>query len=69
MSGRRCPGHASGDVEIVAPPMADHVPGHEFGVCPGEYGPREQILADAEWRADVAESARIIAAERARRTG
>ena len=63
------PGHTSGDVEIVDPPLAEHVPGHRFGVCPGEYGPREQIMADARWRAGVAESARIIAAERTRRTG
>ena len=63
------PGHTSGDEEIVDPPMAEHVPGHSFGVCPGEYGPREQIMADARWRAGVAESARIIAAERARSTG
>ena len=62
-------GHTSSDVEIVDPPLAEHVPGHRFGVCPGEYGPREQIIADARWRADVAESARIIAAERTRRTG
>ena len=63
------PGHASGDVEIVDPPIADHIGGHSFGRCPGEYGPREQIPADGEWRAGVAESARIIAAERTRRTG
>ena len=63
------PGHTSGDVEVVDPPMAEHVPSHTFGVCPGEYGPREQIMADARWRADVAESARIIAGGRARRTG
>lgn len=63
------PGHTSGDEEIVDPPMAEHVPGHSFGVCPGEYGPREQIMADAQWRAGVAESARIIAIERSRRTG
>ncbi|MHA6631868.1 hypothetical protein ACU61A_41100 [Pseudonocardia sichuanensis] len=63
------PGHTSGDVEIVDPPMAEHVPGHSFGICPGEYGPREQITTDAEWRTDVAESARLIAAERTRRTG
>jgi hypothetical protein len=62
------PGHASGDEEIVDPQMAEHVVGHSFGVCPGEYGQREQIMADARWRAGVAESARIIAAERARRT-
>lgn len=63
------PGHTSGDVEVVDPPLAGHVPGRRFGVCPGAYGPREQVMADARWRADVAESARIIAAERARRTG
>jgi hypothetical protein len=63
------PGHTSGDVEVVDPPMAEHVAGHTFGVCPGEYGPREQIMADAQWRSDVAESARIIAADQARRTG
>lgn len=63
------PGHTSGDVEIVDPPLAEHVPGHRFGVCPGEYGPREQVMADAQWRAAVAESARIIAVEQARRTG
>ena len=63
------PGHTSGDVEVVDPPLAEHVAGHRFGVCPGEYGPREQIMADARWRAGVAESARIIAAEQARRTG
>ena len=63
------PGHTSGDVEVVDPPMAEHVAGHSFGVCPGQYGPREQIMADARWRAGVAESARIIAAERARGSG
>ena len=63
------PGHTSGDEEIVDPPVAEHIAGHTFGVCPGEYGPREQIMADAQWRAGVAESARIIAIEQARRTG
>lgn len=63
------PGHTSGDREIVDPPIAEHVAGHTLGVCPGDYGPREQILTDAQWRADVAESARLIAAEQARRTG
>ena len=60
------PGHTSGDVEVVDPPLAGHVAGHTFGICAGEYGPREQIVADTEWRADVAESARIIAMERGR---
>lgn len=63
------PGHTSGDVEVVDPPLAEHVADHRFGVCPGAYGPREQVMADARWRAGVAESARIIAAEQARRTG
>jgi hypothetical protein len=63
------PGHVSGDEEIVDPPIAEHVAGHALGVCPGEYGPREQILTDAQWRAGVADSARIVAAEQARRTG
>lgn len=63
------PGHVSGDEEIVDPPVAEHVAGHTLGVCAGEYGPREQILADARWRAGVAQSARVIAAEQARRTG
>lgn len=64
------PGHTSGDREIVDPPIAEHVAGHALGLCPGEYGPREQILTDAQWRAGVAESARLIAAEQqARRTG
>lgn len=63
------PGHTSGDREIVVPPMAEHIAGHEFGVCPGDFGPREQLMVDAKWRADVQESARFIAAERERRTG
>ena len=63
------PGHTSGDREIVDPPIAEHVAGHSLGLCQGEHGPREQILADAQWRAGVAESARLIAAEQARQTG
>jgi hypothetical protein len=63
------PGHTSGDQEIVEPPMAEHIAGHEFGLCPGVYGPHEQIIADARWRAGVHESARLIAAERDGRTG
>jgi hypothetical protein len=61
------PVHTSGDQEIVDPPMAEHVAGHTFGVCPGDYGPREQIMADARWRAGIRESERYIAAEQARR--
>ena len=61
------PGHTSGDQEIVDPPMAEHIAGHEFGICPGDFGPREQILADARWRAGIRESERYIAAEQARR--
>ena len=63
------PGHTSGDQEVVVPPMAEHIAGHEFGVCPGDFGPREQVMADAQWRAAVQESARLIAGERERRTG
>jgi hypothetical protein len=63
------PGHVSGDEEIVDPPIADHVAGHTLGICPGQYGPREQIMTDARWRAGVAESARIVAAEQTRCTG
>jgi hypothetical protein len=29
----------SDDVGIVDPPMAEHVPDHRGGACPGEYGP------------------------------
>ena len=61
------PGHTSGDQEIVDPPMAEHIAGHKFGVCPGDFGPREQVMADAGWRADTRESERYIAAEQARR--
>jgi hypothetical protein len=61
------PGHTSGDEEIVDPPMAEHIASHEFGICPGDYGPREQIMADTRWRADIRETARYIAAEQARR--
>lgn len=61
------PGHTSGDQEIVDPPMAEHIAGHAFGVCPGDFGPREQIMADARWRAGVQDSERYIAAEQARR--
>jgi hypothetical protein len=61
------PGHTSGDEEIVDPPMAEHIASHAFGVCPGDYGPREQIMADARWRAGIRESERYIAAEQARR--
>lgn len=63
------PGHSSGDVEIVDPPLAEHTLGHEFGVCPGEFGARDQVMADAQWRAGMQESARRLAAERARLTG
>ena len=63
------PGHTSGDREVVVPPMAKHIAGREFGVCPGDFGPREQVLADTQWRAAVQRSARFIAAERERRTG
>jgi hypothetical protein len=61
------PGHTSGDEEIVDPPMGEHVASHAFGVCPGDYGPHEQIMADARWRAGIRESERYIAAEQVRR--
>jgi hypothetical protein len=63
------PGHSSGDVEIVDPPLAEHTVGHQLGVCPGRYGPREQIAADAQWREGVQETARLLAADRSRLTG
>ena len=47
--------------------MAEHVAGHAFGVCPGDYGPREQIMADARWRAGIREIGAFIAADQARR--
>ena len=47
--------------------MAEHITGHAFGICPGDYGPREQILADARWRAGIRETSPYIAAEQARR--
>lgn len=61
------PGRHSANQEIVDPPMAEHVGGQEFGICPGEFGPREQILADARWRAGIAEMERFMAADRERR--
>ena len=66
-SGTPLPGHHSGDQEIVDPPMAEHIAGHEFGVCPGDYGPREQIMADARWRAGIRKMERYIAADQERR--
>ena len=61
------PGHHSVDREIVDPPMAEHVAGHAFGVCPGDYGPREQIMADARWRAGIRKMEQFIAADHERR--
>ena len=65
------PGHHSADEEIVDPPMAEHIAGHTFGVCPGDFGPREQIMADARWRAGIRKMEKFIAAdhERQRHTG
>lgn len=57
------------DQEIVEPPMAEHIAGHELGVCPGDFGPREQILADQRWRAGIREMEQFINAERDRNTG
>jgi hypothetical protein len=61
------PGHHSADEEIVDPPMAEHVAGHAFGVCAGDYGPREQIMADARWRAGIRKMEQFIAADQERR--
>ena len=47
--------------------MAEHIAGHTFGVCPGDYGPREQIMADARWRAGIRKMEQFIAADHARR--
>ena len=63
------PGQHSGRQEVVDPPVVEHIAGHEFGVCPGEHGPREQLLADARWRAGIEEMERFMAAEQQRRTG
>ena len=61
------PGHHGGNQEIVDPPMAEHIASHEFGVCPGDYGPREQIMADARWRAGIRKMEQFIAADQERR--
>ena len=63
------PGRSSTEQEIVDPPMIDHIEGHELGVCPGDFGPRTQVMADAWWRSNAAESARLLAEESRRRTG
>jgi hypothetical protein len=60
------PGRHSARTEIVHPPMAEALNGLEFGLCPGEFGRREQILADARWRAGIEEMERFMAADRAR---
>ncbi|MDN5918660.1 MAG: hypothetical protein L0I76_26775 [Pseudonocardia sp.] len=63
-------GGPADDQEIIEPPP-DQWDGHDLVVCPGGYGPREQLLADAQWRAAVAKSWRLMTAkrERQRRTG
>ncbi|MGE0170948.1 hypothetical protein [Nocardioides sp.] len=43
--------------------MVEHIASHEFGVCPGEHGPREQLLADARWRAGMEREERFLAME------
>jgi len=63
------PGQHSGRQEIVDPPLVEHITGQQLGVCPGGYGPREQLLADARWRADIEEMERFMAADEQRRTG
>jgi hypothetical protein len=57
------PGHHPADQEILDPPLAEHIAGHEFGICPGRCGPRERIMADERWRAGVraAEARRRVA--------
>lgn len=60
------PGGPSGDQEVIDPPP-DQWDGHELVVCPGPYGQREQILADADWRADIVEKWRLMTAARERR--
>lgn len=62
------PGRHSGRQEVVDPPLVKHIAGHELGVCPGGYGPREQLLADARWRSGIEQMERFMAAEQ-RRTG
>ncbi len=62
------PGRHAGNQEIVDPPMAEHIAGHDLGVCPGDYGLREQIMADARWRAGIRKMEQSIAADHARRT-
>ncbi len=61
------PGRHAGNQEIVEPPMAEHVGDHGFGVCPGDFGPREQIMADARWRAGIRKMEQFIAADHERR--
>lgn len=64
------PGGPTDDEEVIDPPP-DQWDGHELVVCPGRYGPRAQLLADAHWRAGIAETWRQMTAarERRRRTG
>lgn len=52
--------------EIVDPPFHEHLAGHDRGVCPGLWGPRELLMADEESLRAAAERERQIAAERAR---
>lgn len=56
-------GQHSGRQEVVDPPVVEHIAGHELGVCPGEHGPREQLLADARWRAGIEQEERFLAME------
>lgn len=61
------PEHHAGDQEIVDPPMAEYIAGHEFEVCPGDFGPREQVMADEPWRAGIRKMEGFMAADRERR--
>ena len=66
------PDHHPGDREIVRPPFAEFVPQHPIPnehVCPGKFGPHEQILADQQWRIAMGESLLRSRAERHRDAG
>ncbi len=51
--------------EVVDPPYAEHIAGEPHGVCPGPWGPRELLLADADYLRDAADAERHIAWQRA----
>ena len=51
------PGHHPADEEIVFPAPEARIANAIRGACPGTYGPREQIRADAQARATIASMA------------